>query len=112
MLAVADEQVLIHPSGHSEPFLIASLVGGAFLFVGGNMIFKRLTSGQLWWPLSHLAGLGLFGLLGAWAVVAPPEPLHLHIAATGLFVVVAFWEWGSFHGGWAERWARLWGVKK
>ena len=106
VLAVADEQVLTHPSGHSEPFLIATLLGGAFLFIGGTMVFKRLTSQQAWWPLWHLAGLGLFALYGLWALALQPEPLLLHSAATALFIVIAVWEWGSYHGGWAERWAR------
>ena len=105
VLAVADEQVLVHPTGRSEPFYIASLVGGAFLFIGGAMLFKRLTSGQTFWPLSHLAGLGMFALYGVWAVVTHPEPLVLHAVATALFIVIAVWEWGSFHGGWRERWA-------
>lgn len=106
VLAVADEQVLAHPEGRSEPFLIASLLGGAFLFLGGTMMFKRMTGGQIRWPLSHLAGLGLFALCGAWAIAVRPEPLLLHSLATGLFILVATWEWGSFHGGWTERWAR------
>ena len=112
VLAVADEQVLTHPRGHLEPFFIASLAGGAFLFIGGTMLFKRLTSGESFWPLSHLVGLGLFALLGLWALVARPEPLHLHMAATGLFIVVAVWEWGSFHGGWADRWTRFKAAKR
>jgi low temperature requirement protein LtrA len=110
VLAVADEQVLIHPQGPGEPFLIACLLGGAFLFVGGTMVFKRLTSAQGWWPLSHLAGLGLFALYGLWALMAHPEPLLLHSAATVLFLIIAIWEWGSFHGGWTERWARWRGI--
>lgn len=105
VLAVADEQVLAHPSGHSEPFLLASLLGGALLFIGGVMTFKRLT-GAVHWPLSHLVGLGLFGLLGVWGVAGHPTPLQLHVAATMLFVIIAVWEWGSYHGGWVERWAR------
>ena len=107
VLAVADEQVLVHPAGHLQPFYIAALIGGAMLFIGGTMIFKRMTSGKPWWPLSHLAGLGLFALLGIWAALAHAEPLTLHLAATGLFVVIAVWEWGSFHGGWVERWPRI-----
>ena len=106
VLAVADEQVLTHPAGHLEPFYIAALIGGAFLFIGGTMTFKRMTSGQPFWPLSHLTGLGLFALLGAWAMIAHAQPLVLHLAATGAFIVIAVWEWGSFHGGWIERWAR------
>ena len=77
------------------------------MFIGGNMIFKRITSPQGWWPLSHLVGLGLFAAFGAWALLAHPAPLTLHLTATALFLVIAIWEWGSFHGGWLERWARL-----
>ena len=111
VLAVADEQVLTHPTGHLEPFYIAALIGGALLFVCGAMIFKRMSSGQQFWPLSHCVGLVLFALLGIWAYAAHPAPLTLHLAATGAFVVVAIWEWGSFHGGWIERLARLRGPK-
>jgi len=107
VLAVADEQVLMHPTGHTEPFLLASLLGGAMLFIGGNMLFKRITSPQGWWPLSHLVGLGLFAAYGLWAVLAHPAPLALHLTATALFLIIAIWEWGSFHGGWTERWARM-----
>jgi len=107
VLAVSDEQVLTHPSGHLEPFFVAALIAGAMLFVGGTMYFKRLTNGQNFFPLSHVAGLVLFALLGSWAVLSHPEPLALHMAATGLFIVIAIWEWGSFHGGWIERWARV-----
>lgn len=107
VLAVAEEQVLVHPTGHVEPFLLASLIGGALLFIGGNLVFKRMTSGQQFWPLSHLVGLSLFAVFGGWAIVAHPEPLTLHLIASGLFLVIAIWEWGSFHGGWQERWQRL-----
>ena len=58
------------------------LVGGAILFIGGAMLFKRMTSRQKFWPLSHCAGLVLFALIGLWAFVGHPEPLTLHFAAT------------------------------
>jgi low temperature requirement protein LtrA len=111
LLAVADEQVMAHPTGHKEPFLLACLLGGALLFIGGAMAFKRMTSPIGRYPLSHLAGAGLFALYGLWAWFAHPQPLLLHKAATALFVVIAVWEWGSYHGGWIERWARLRGAK-
>lgn len=106
VLAVADEQVLAHPAGHLEPFYVAAVIGGGFLFIGGTGLFKRMTGGQGFWPLSHVSGLIMFALLGMWAYLAHPAPLTLHLLATGLFVLIAAWEWGSFHGGWAERWAR------
>jgi len=112
VLAVADEQVLMHPTGHREPLLLASLLGGALLFIGGTMTFKRLTSVNHIWPLSHLVGLGLFVLYGVWALIAHPDPLLLHFTATGLFIAIAVWEWGSLHGGWVERWARFRNVKR
>lgn len=107
VLAVADEQVLAHPTGHLQPFFIAALIAGAMLFIGGTMYFKKVTSGQDYFPLSHCAGLLLFALLGAWGLLAHPQPLVLHMAATVAFIVIVIWEWGSFHGGWIERWASV-----
>lgn len=107
VLAVSDEEVLTHPTGHLEPFFIAAVIGGALLFLFGVGLFKRMTSPIGRWPLSHVAGLGLFAALGAWAWLTHPEPLLLHLAATGLFILIALWEWGSYHGGWAERLSRL-----
>lgn len=111
VIAVADEQVLTHPTGHLESYFVAALVGGATLFICGAMLFKRMTSGQNFWPLSHCVGLGLFAIIGLWAFVGHPEPLTLHLGATASFLVIAIWEWGSFHGGWAERLERLSGSK-
>lgn len=103
LAAVVDEQVLAHPYGHVEPFFLWALVGSAFLFLGGVMIFKRMTSGRNIWPLSHLVGLGLYALIGLWGLFGHPQPLWLAIAAALVFVIVAVWEWVSFNGGWIER---------
>ena len=107
VLAVADELVLTHPTGHSSPAFLAAVAIGALLFIGGTMTFKRMTSPHKRFPLSHLAGLGLFALLTLWGWLAHPQPLTIALAAAGLFVLIAVWEWGSFHGGWVERWRRL-----
>ena len=112
MLAVADEQALMHPTGHLEPFYVGAVIGGALLFIGGTMIFKRMTSGQHFWPLSHCAGLVLFALLGLWTAIGHPPPLALHIGSTVCFLIVAVWEWVSFHGGWVGRFARPGGPKR
>jgi len=111
VLAVADEQALIHPVGHLEPLVLGTLVGGGFLFIGGTMAFKKMVSAQHRFPLSHLVGLALFTALGGWGYLAHPSPLALHSVATALFLLIAVWEWGSYHGGWVERWARLRGAR-
>ena len=78
------------------------------LFICGAVLFKRMTSGQHFWPLSHCAGLGLFALLGVWAMAWPIRSRwHFISPQPQLFLIIAIWEWGSFHGGWTERLAHL-----
>ena len=107
VLAVTDEMVIMHPTGHVEDRFIFTLVGGAFLFIGGTGLFKRLTNANHWFPLSHMVGLALFALMGLWGWAAHPQPLTLATAASAVFLLIAVWEWGSFHGGWVERWQQL-----
>ncbi|QNM82339.1 low temperature requirement protein A [Sphingomonas sabuli] len=101
--AVADEMMLEHPLGHASLAFIGCSLGGGALFLAGTMLFKRVTSTGLLWPLSHLVGLVLFGLAAVWAVLAHPTPLAVGSVAAALLAIVAVWEWGSFHGGWVER---------
>ena len=105
VLAVGDEMLLAHPTGRLEPEFVTVIIGGALLFIGGTATFKRLTSRNGYWPLSHLAGLAAIVLLGVWGWLAQPSPLSFAIAAYAAFIAIAIWEWGSFHGGWKERWA-------
>jgi low temperature requirement protein LtrA len=107
VLAVGDEMALTHPVGHADATFLAVILTGALMFIGGTGLFKRLTSPNRWFPLSHMVGLGLFGLLGLAAWQFHWQPLAVAIGASGLFVIIAVWEWGSFHGGWSERWQRL-----
>lgn len=106
-LAVFDEIVLAHPTDPLEPFTLGVVIGGAFLFVGGNALFKRLTNKRGNWPLSHLVGLVLLAPMAVWAWELEVQPLSLAIACTALLILIAVWEWGSFHGGWKGRWLRL-----
>lgn len=101
--AVADELLLAHPTGHVDPALIASGVGGPALFLAGTMLFKRVTSNRPWLPFSHIVGLSLFGVLAlaAWPLHLPP--LVVGGASAAILLLVAVWEWGSYHGGWVER---------
>ena len=101
--AVADELLLEHPLGHSSATFMLSALGGPALFLAGTMIFKKVTSGQPWFPLSHIVGLAMFAIAGLWAWLARPTPVAIGAVGVGVLVAVAAWEWGSFHGGWVER---------
>ena len=110
VLAVGDEMLLAHPTGRLDASFAAMLIAGATLFIGGTAVFKRLSSRQGYWPLSHLAGMAMVVLLGLWGWLARPLPLAFGMAGAAIFIVVAVWEWGSFHGGWKDRWKRLAGA--
>jgi len=86
--AVADELVLAHPYGPTDAKTAVMLVGGSVLFIGGTLMFKRVTLGR--WPLSHLVGLGLMALL---ALTVPILwPLGVAALNAGILVLVAIWE--------------------
>ena len=86
--AASDEMAVAHPGGHAEPAAIAALLGGPALYLFGNMIFKRTTA--VYYPLSHMIGLGLLAAVAPFA--ASLTPLALSLAATGTLVLVAGWE--------------------
>jgi low temperature requirement protein LtrA len=103
VLAVGDELVLAHPLQPAHREFVLVVVGGALLFIAGLAGFKRISSGNPWFPASHLYGMGIAVALGAWGWLAHPPALSLFAAITVLFMVIAVWEWVSFHGGWIER---------
>jgi low temperature requirement protein LtrA len=104
--AVADEMLLAHPVGPAERPLIAFLCGGVAVYLLGVGFFKRFANTFRTFPLSHMAGLALLAALGLWAWLVHPPALAFGALAVGVLIVVAVWEWGSFHGGWQERWDR------
>ena len=62
--AVADELVLQHPGGHSDPRTVLSAIGGPLLFLIGTILFKHTIRG--WLQLSH--GVGIIALCAPWLV--------------------------------------------
>jgi low temperature requirement protein LtrA len=104
--AVADELLLAHPEGHADRPLVAFLCGGLAIYLLGVGFFKRVAHPHGRFPLSHLVGLYLLAPVAVWGWLAAPPPLALGTAAVTVLVIVAVWEWGSFHGGWVERWRR------
>jgi low temperature requirement protein LtrA len=86
--AVADELVLAHPDGHVDTPFIATTLGGATLFLLGNLGFKAVLWGRV--PLSHGVGFVLLALAGVGATAL--SPLALAVAVTAILLLVAVWE--------------------
>jgi low temperature requirement protein LtrA len=93
--AVADELVLQHPTGHSDPRTVLSAIGGPLLFLIGSILFKHTIRG--WLQLSHGVGIVALCVLGWFA--GELSPLMLSIATSALMVVVAAWESISLRSG-------------
>lgn len=113
MLAVGDELVLAHPLEPAHADFVLVVLVGSLLFIGGLAGFKRISSGNRWFPASHSYGTVLILLIGLWGWLGHPPTLVLFGATTALFAAIAIWEWVSFHGGWLERMeARGWWIGK
>ncbi len=89
--AVGDELLLAEPLHHPDAAHLAVTLGGAGLFLLGNILFKGVPRGHP--PLSHLVGLGLLAVL---TLAASLEPGFSLILINGLcntiLCLVAGWE--------------------
>lgn len=106
VLAVADEMVLAHPREPLHADMLAVMIFGTALFIGGLAGFKRISSGAPWFPASHAYGIYALLPLALWGWLAHPAGLVFFTAIVALFLAIAVWEWGSFNGGWLERMER------
>jgi low temperature requirement protein LtrA len=88
LVAVGDELVIAHPGGHTDAKTAIAVAAGPAFYLLGNLLFKKATAG--WYPLSHLAGLGLLALLAPMSGFLPP--LGFSLAATLILIIVAAWE--------------------
>jgi low temperature requirement protein LtrA len=102
VLAVGDELLLAHPLAPVDVQFVAVVYAGTVLFLTGLAAFKRISSGNPWYPASHTYGLGLATVIAGLSWWLHPSGLILIGATAALFVLIAVWEWGSFHGGWLE----------
>lgn len=89
--AVADELVLVHPD-HATDAGILVIVGGPWLFLLGNALFKWVMSDRPLPPLSHVAGLVLLTLALPLALNHWFSALMLGALTTAIVVLVALWE--------------------
>ena len=92
LCAVADELVLVHPD-HASTAGIVAILGGPFLYLLGNMLFKWVTNQRPTPPLSHMAGLVLLLLLAIPAAMHLLSALALGLLTSTVLVIVATWEW-------------------
>ena len=83
---------IAHPAGHLELPAAIALLGGPALYLLGNVFFKRASA--KYYPLSHLAGLGMLALVAPFALLM--TPLALGTATTVVLITVAVWETRSF----------------
>ena len=86
--AAADEFVLAHPTGHTDVKTAIALLGGAALYLLGNVLFKKAISGFT--PWSHLVAVAVLAMLGAAATHVAPWLLATFAAV--VLVAVAWWE--------------------
>lgn len=88
VVAVGDELVLAHPSGHADIKSVLSLIGGPLLFLIGVILFKHTIHGRL--QLSHLVGIAALAVLAPFGSAL--SPLILSAVTTAILLVVGVWE--------------------
>ena len=104
--AVSDALLMAQPGAVAGWALVVAGGGGLIAYLASLAAFKRMSSPQGYAPLSHLIGLVLLlGLVGS-AYFVRWTATGFTGGCDGVLLVVAVWEWGSFHGGWQERFRR------
>lgn len=88
VVAVSDELILAHPSGHTDVTAIWTSIGGTALYLVGNLLFKFYVAGRP--PLSHIVGLALCGILAFFA--SHVSPLALGALTSLILIIVTIWE--------------------
>ena len=83
--AVGDELTLAHPHGHMHLSTAAVLLAGPGLYLLGDLLFRRATTGRI--PRAHLGGLLVLAVLAPIAMTM--TPLVLSALVSAMLVVVA-----------------------
>lgn len=98
LLAVSDEFVLSHPTGHTEVETTIALLGGTALYLIGNLLVKWTVWGRV--RISHVYGLiALVLLIPASNVLSP---VMMMITTSVLLVGIAVWENYYYRQYWEE----------
>ena len=101
--AVADALVLDEWHGDATRALVLTQCGGLVIYLAGLAVFKQQSAERGLFPLSHVGGLVLLALLGGAGLLMEVPALVLVGASVAILLIVAVWEWVSFHGGWERR---------
>jgi low temperature requirement protein LtrA len=88
VMAVADEMVLAHPSGHASPEMLAAIIVGPVLFLAGVGLF----CGMMWREFPPSPIVATLALLGLIPLSPHVEPVILSLISTGVMVATALWE--------------------
>ena len=88
VVAVSDELVLAHPSGHVGAAAALTLLGGPALFLAGTSV----ATWALWKTVAWARVVGCIILAAGWLVLPWATPLSLSIASTAVLFAVAGWE--------------------
>jgi low temperature requirement protein LtrA len=107
--AVSDALLMAQPAAVASPALIAAGGGGLVGYLASVALFKRYSSPRGNPPLSHLIGLVLLISLIVTTRWWAWKATDFTACCDGVLLIVAIWEWGSFHGGWLEMYRR-WGL--
>lgn len=83
--AVGDELTLAHPDGHMELKTAIVLIAGPGLYLFGDLLFRRATTGHF--PRSHMFGIAALLTLATVAMLL--TPVVLSGLVSGVLVVVA-----------------------
>ena len=86
--AAADDLVIEHPDHAINLTTVLLLLGGPFIYLLGNGLYKRVVYGRI--PLSHLIGIGLLILIAPFALKT--DLLMVSGLTTLTMSVVAAWE--------------------
>nr|WP_316628391.1 low temperature requirement protein A [uncultured Brevundimonas sp.] len=88
VVAVSDELVLAHPSGHVATATALTLLGGPILFLLGTAV----ASWAIWRTVAWTRLVGCAVLATGWLVLPWVTPLILSIATTVVLIAVGLWE--------------------
>lgn len=88
VVAVSDELVLAHPSGHVSMATALTLLGGPILFLLGTAV----AGWAIWRHVNWTRLVGCAVLAAGWLVVPWTTPLTLSIATTIVLMAIGVWE--------------------